>query len=298
MSEQVKRFRADLCVQPIEVVAATDYDALHAEAEALQRKVTELTNQRDAILLQARCWAGEAKAQQVITKAVGEALGGVPNWGAIAAGVEALRAEIEELDALRNRQSDLLSQTAIALRGPEPALTRYSHADIPSRVKTVVAELEAARGLLERVTTACTFEAYGKALHDARAFLTATPAPEVRPDLIRFDFINADGQQDSKMITHDDMRERYAALAEQGERQEAVAFRCKLSIHKDWKYIDHRAPDSFELRECEIQPLYTTPQPGPDVRGLVEALEHYAGCGKSGNVARVALTAWRKDHDS
>ena len=44
------------------------------------------------------------------------------------------------------------------------------------------------------------------------------------------------------------------------EHQEPVAFRCKLSIHKDWKYIDHRAPDSFELRECEIQPLFTGPQ--------------------------------------
>lgn len=74
-----------------------DYDALHAEAEALQRQVTELTNQRDAILLQARCWAGEAKAQQAITMAVGEALGGVPNWGPIAAGVEALRAENAKL---------------------------------------------------------------------------------------------------------------------------------------------------------------------------------------------------------
>ncbi|MEQ6329181.1 hypothetical protein VLF92_12760 [Pseudomonas chengduensis] len=86
-------------------------------------------------------------------------------------------------------------------------------------------------------------------------------APEERTDLIRFDFINADGQPDSKMITHDEMRERYAALAKHGERQESVAFRCKLSIHKDWKYIDHRAPDSFELRECEIQALFTGPQP-------------------------------------
>lgn len=66
---------------------------------------------------------------------------------------------------------------------------------------------------------------------DALLAVTATPAPEVRPDLIRFDFINADDQQDSKMITHDDMR------------------------------------------ECEIQPLYTTPQPGPDVRGLVESIQ-------------------------
>lgn len=54
--------------------------------------------------------------------------------------LEGQRAEIEELDELRKRQSDLLSQSAVALRGPEPALTRYSHADIPSRVKTVIAE--------------------------------------------------------------------------------------------------------------------------------------------------------------
>ena len=39
MSEQVKRFRADLCVQPIEVVAATDYDALHAEAAELRHRI-------------------------------------------------------------------------------------------------------------------------------------------------------------------------------------------------------------------------------------------------------------------
>ena len=100
MSEQVKRYDS-FQIDPVTgksgnvtFVLATDYDALHAEAEALQRKVTELTNQRDAILLQARCWAGEAKAQQAITKAVGEALGGVPNWGPTAAGVEALRAEL------------------------------------------------------------------------------------------------------------------------------------------------------------------------------------------------------------
>jgi hypothetical protein len=56
---------------------------------------------------------------------------------------ERLREEVAELDALRQRQSDLLSETAIAVRGPEPALTRYSHADIPSRVKVVVDELAA-----------------------------------------------------------------------------------------------------------------------------------------------------------
>lgn len=92
--------------------------------------------------------------------------------------IKALRAEIEELDALRNRQSDLLSQTAIAVRGPEPALTRYSHADVPSRVKVVVGELDAALRMVQRLTTACSLEAYGAALHDAREMLGATRAEQ------------------------------------------------------------------------------------------------------------------------
>ena len=40
--------------------------------------------------------------------------------------------------------------------------------------------------------------------------------------------------------------------------------------------------------------LPCVPPSGEDVRSLVEALEHYAGCGRSGNVARVALSAHRK----
>lgn len=46
----------------------------------------------------------------------------------------------------------------------------------------------------------------------------------------------------------------------------------------------------FEVRSV---PLYATPPAAQEVAGLVEALEHYAGCGKSGNVARVALAAHR-----
>lgn len=61
-------------------------------------------------------------------------------------------AEIEELDALSSRQSDLLSQAAVALRGPEPALTRYSHADIPSRVKEVVDERDQLRAEVKELT--------------------------------------------------------------------------------------------------------------------------------------------------
>ncbi len=207
---------------------------------------------------------------------------------------DALHAEAEALRAENGRTSEELDKTE--LRALKFIHQCNAHVDLYRELKAgrdqLSTELEAARGLLEQripcdvmlppattIKRGCplsTVLASMKLREDVapnqRAF-TATPAPEVRPDLIRFDFINADDQQDSKMITHDDMRERYADLAEQGERQEAVAFRCKLSIHKDWKYIDHRAPDSFELRECEIQPLYTTPQPGPDVRGLVESIQ-------------------------
>lgn len=49
-------------------------------------------------------------------------------------------AEIEEMDSLVKRLGDLLSQTAITLRGPEPALTRYGYADLPLRVKALVAD--------------------------------------------------------------------------------------------------------------------------------------------------------------
>lgn len=65
--------------------------------------------------------------------------------------LEEQRLEIEGLDALRERQSELLSQAAVALRGPEPALTRYSHADIPSGVKVVVEERDALRAEMDEL---------------------------------------------------------------------------------------------------------------------------------------------------
>lgn len=221
MSEQVDRYRVEPTgcgFWPFRVVAGNGARALFiGNRGSCERVAAELTTAyRD----------GEFVGKQ--------------DYDALHAEAEALRAEIEELDSLRNRQSDLLSQTAIALRGPEPALTRYSHADIPSRVKTVVADLEVARGLLERLTAAhdCT------ALNEARAFLTATPAPEVP-----------------------DHTERNLEMAEQGERQEAFV----------WMRPD--GDESFELTsegDYLSFPLYKAQQPSPDVRELVEALEECA----------------------
>ena len=45
--------------------------------------------------------------------------------------VKQLEAEVAELHDLAGRQADLLSRTAIAIRGPEPDLTRWSHHDLP-----------------------------------------------------------------------------------------------------------------------------------------------------------------------
>lgn len=163
-------------------VLVSDYAALEAECERLRAdhgvvahanllRDSQAENERDALSAQLeaiRAAGGEAVAWAIADDPqeiggfapVYYSLDDAKRWAdgkniiplcdqrivaAMAAELERAMAEIEELDALRSRQSDLLSQTAIALRGPEPALTRYSHADIPSRVKAVVAELEAAR---------------------------------------------------------------------------------------------------------------------------------------------------------
>lgn len=42
-----------------------------------------------------------------------------------------LEAEVAELRDLADRQAGLLSRTAVAIRGPEPDLTRWSHHDLP-----------------------------------------------------------------------------------------------------------------------------------------------------------------------
>ncbi|HHN1258216.1 TPA: hypothetical protein ACRNXN_002365 [Pseudomonas aeruginosa] len=62
---------------------------------------------------------------------------------------QALREEVAEYEALCNLQAELLSQSIVAIRGPEPELTRWGYADLPLRVKTIVEEVVAhrARGL-------------------------------------------------------------------------------------------------------------------------------------------------------
>ncbi|HCF2125476.1 TPA: hypothetical protein NH984_006447, partial [Pseudomonas aeruginosa] len=60
------------------------------------------------------------------------------DYDALAAEAQALREEVAEYEALCNRQAELLSQSIVAIRGPEPELTRWGYADLPLRVKTIV----------------------------------------------------------------------------------------------------------------------------------------------------------------
>ena len=66
---------------------------------------------------------------------------------------EALRADLTENEALRERMADILRRTAVALRGPEPPLTRWSWHDLPERAGAAIAAIDvmqrAARGPLE-----------------------------------------------------------------------------------------------------------------------------------------------------
>ena len=56
--------------------------------------------------------------------------------------IQRLTDELREGDELRERLGDLLRRTAVALRGPEPPLTRWSWHDVPERAAAAVAAIE------------------------------------------------------------------------------------------------------------------------------------------------------------
>lgn len=52
------------------------------------------------------------------------------------------RRDLDENEELRGRMADLLSRTAVALRGPEPPLTLWSWHDVPERAAAAVAAID------------------------------------------------------------------------------------------------------------------------------------------------------------
>jgi len=56
--------------------------------------------------------------------------------------INRLRADASESDALREKMAGLLSSTAVALRGPEPPMTRWSWHDLPDRAAAAIAAID------------------------------------------------------------------------------------------------------------------------------------------------------------
>jgi len=90
-------------------------------------------------------WIDRHEAQVVVDDAQDEINELRENNAKLEAEAHALREEVAEYEALCNRQAELLSQAIVAIRGPEPELTRWGYADLPLRVKTVVDEVAALR---------------------------------------------------------------------------------------------------------------------------------------------------------
>lgn len=108
--------KADAEMHGTEAMLQAQLTAARAEAEAWRAKF-------EAVLQEARCWAGEAKSQRATVNEVGSVLGGVPDWGPIATKVASLRARLERADRLadaaepfRARSDAHSHQLALALR--------------------------------------------------------------------------------------------------------------------------------------------------------------------------------------
>jgi hypothetical protein len=126
-----QRLQADL---DGEREAARDANADYLELQAANQR---LEAQRDAILLQARCWAGEAKAQQSITREVGEILGGAPDWGQIADSVAAIVADRQRLEGeVARLRADAERWKAVETAGGE--LTLRLHNSRPDRRAAII----------------------------------------------------------------------------------------------------------------------------------------------------------------
>jgi len=69
---------------------------------------------------------------------------------------DAMKRAIEQAEeaaqSLIDKQAALLSGVAVALRGPEPPQTRWSHHDLPERAEAAVSELATANATLAQIS--------------------------------------------------------------------------------------------------------------------------------------------------
>lgn len=267
MSEQVKRYDAvhiryeDNNIRygegcEVEVVTARDYDALEAEFERLRAQVSAL--QSDANSWQ----SGYDKGREDGAKA---AEGWKAQHARDSAELRRLCAEREalsaELEAIKGQQPVAFYWQDIGYPEPrkhgpyfgwpsESALRNVDGGAIPVPLYT-----------LPPATLSPEVQASGPYASVAGALAQRYPKPSLLKDC------NVSYSNSSR------------PLAEQGERQEAVAWALANSADE----IGGFAPIYYTKEGAiswangrNIFPLYTTPQPSQDVRSLVEALEECA----------------------
>lgn len=119
-------------------------------------KCHEMTSLETRNEMDGCCWAcgEEIDLDDYLIKAMDKRDEHYAALSAVTAERDRLLEEVTEMDALRDKLSGLLSKTAVALRGPEPELTRYGYADIPLRVKTVIDERDQLRAEAEALRKA------------------------------------------------------------------------------------------------------------------------------------------------
>ncbi|MDV5861334.1 hypothetical protein QM298_10485 [Pseudomonas mendocina] len=251
MSEQVKRYDAvhiryeDNNIRygegcEVEVVTARDYDALHAYAEALRAENGRLREEHD------KTWR---------------------HAGVNAENVAALSSQLEAARVLLlEAAEDIESWGAYA-----SAYFQEKHDLAGCAMKYRIAGTgDQEDGGAEQAAIAA-------------MPITATQAQEVQASGPYASVAGALAQRYPKPSLLKDCNVSYSnssrPLAEQGERQEVVAEYQQLSRYGNWDRVDKAVYDLGKLGDTpeKFRALYTTPQPGPDVRALAASL--YQACG-------------------
>ncbi len=105
-----------------------------ADAGPVDQRVVPLAPEHDVLAdlraAASRKWTGNPAAQAA----------GL--FARAAAEIEDLRRDLAENEALRERMAELLTGVAVALRGPQPPLTRWSWHDLPERAAAAVAAID------------------------------------------------------------------------------------------------------------------------------------------------------------
>jgi hypothetical protein len=210
-----------------------------AYAQALRKKNKEL-------------WDALSIAKNTITDARNDLIACHSIKGVIPADdVEGL-AGVVEYDSILKPINAALSEIPEV---PATHVVAQEQPDIQLQLKDpVVVHTNMCRGIIAPITFDMLAHVLGD---DAKQEWLAAQAQQV--DLIRFDYVNADGQPDSKMLTHDEMRERYAEQSQNAYQSPAASQQpvsgerpCLLDALSAIEWLERRVPQSYKNSEGNV----------------------------------------------